>query len=151
MISRRTLLRSGTAALLAGSVSRSIAAEPTGEPIYLGVSGPLTGPNAQYGAQWKQGFDLALDQINGTGGIKGRPLRYIFEDTQSDPKQTVAVAQKFVADKRIVAELGDFASPASMAASPWGTRRAFFGDFLSLLKGMSRTVPDSITVTSFMV
>ena len=118
MISRRTLLRSGTAALLAGSVSRSIAAEPTGEPIYLGVSGPLTGPNAQYGAQWKQGFDLALDQINGTGGIKGRPLRYIFEDTQSDPKQTVAVAQKFVADKRIVAELGDFASPASMAASP---------------------------------
>ncbi|SKA35833.1 branched-chain amino acid transport system substrate-binding protein [Enhydrobacter aerosaccus] len=89
-----------------------------GEPIYLGVSGPLTGPNAQYGAQWKQGFDLALDEINGSGGIKGRPLAYIFEDTQSDPRQSVAVAQKFVADKRIVAELGDFSSPASMAASP---------------------------------
>ncbi len=89
-----------------------------GEPVYLGVSGPLTGPNAQYGAQWKQGFDLALDEINGAGGIKGRPLAYIFDDTQSDPRQSVAVAQKFVADPRIVAELGDFASPASMAASP---------------------------------
>ena len=89
-----------------------------GDPIYLGVSGPLTGPNAQYGAQWKQGFDLALDEINGASGIKGRPLAYIFEDTQSDPRQSVAVAQKFVADPRIVAELGDFSSPASMAASP---------------------------------
>lgn len=118
MITRRTLLQSGTAALVLASAGRSLAQEPTGEPIFLGVSGPLTGPNAQYGAQWKQGFDLALDQINGSGGIKGRPLRYIFEDTQSDPKQTVAVAQKFVADKRIVAELGDFSSPASMAASP---------------------------------
>lgn len=119
MITRRRLLQSGAAALaLATSGGASFAQEPAGEPILLGVSGPLTGPNAQYGAQWKQGFDLALDQINGSGGIKGRPLRYLFEDTQSDPKQTVAVAQKFVADKRIVAELGDFASPASMAASP---------------------------------
>ncbi len=118
MITRRTLLQSGTAALVLASAGRALAQEPTGEPIFLGVSGPLTGPNAQYGAQWKQGFDLALDQINGSGGIKGRPLRYIFEDTQSDPKQTVAVAQKFIADKRIVAELGDFSSPASMAASP---------------------------------
>lgn len=119
MINRRTLLKSASAAIaLGGTIGAGLASEPTGEPIYLGVSGPLTGPNAQYGAQWKQGFDLALDQINGSGGIKGRPLRYIFEDTQSDPKQTVAVAQKFVADKRIVAELGDFASPASMAASP---------------------------------
>lgn len=118
MITRRMLLQSGTAALVLASAGRALAQEPAGEPIFLGVSGPLTGPNAQYGAQWKQGFDLALDQINGSGGIKGRPLRYIFEDTQSDPKQTVAVAQKFVADKRIVAELGDFSSPASMAASP---------------------------------
>lgn len=119
MINRRLLLTNGASAiLLAGTASAVWAAEPTGETVYLGVSGPLTGPNAQYGAQWKQGFDLALDQINGSGGIKGRPLRYIFEDTQSDPKQTVAVAQKFIADKRIVAELGDFSSPASMAASP---------------------------------
>lgn len=119
MISRRALTRSMAATLiLAAAAGVSVAAEPAGEPILLGVSGPLTGPNAQYGAQWRQGFDLALEQINGAGGIKGRPLRYVFEDTQSDPKQTVAVAQKFVADKRIVAELGDFASPASMAASP---------------------------------
>ncbi len=86
--------------------------------MWAGVSGPLTGPNAQYGAQWKRGFDLALDGINGAGGVKGRPLQYTFEDSQSDPRQSVAVAQKFVADPRIIIELGDFSSPASMAASP---------------------------------
>ena len=88
------------------------------DPVYAGVSGPLAGPNAQYGAQWKRGFDLALDGINSAGGAKGRPLQYLFEDSQSDPRQSVAVAQKFVADPRVVIELGDFSSPASMAASP---------------------------------
>jgi branched-chain amino acid transport system substrate-binding protein len=87
------------------------------EPIYLGVSGPLTGNNARYGAQWKKGFDLALEEINGAGGINGRKLEYIFEDSQADPKQSVVVAQKFIADERIVVELGDFSSTASMAAS----------------------------------
>jgi len=105
------------AGLLAFSASASAAAA-AGEPVWFGVSGPLTGPNAQYGAQWQAGFDLALDQINAEGGINGHPLRYVFEDSQSDPRQAVTIAQKFVADSRILIELGDFSSPASMAASP---------------------------------
>jgi branched-chain amino acid transport system substrate-binding protein len=88
------------------------------EPLYFGVSGPLTGPDAQYGAQWKKGFDLALASINGHGGVRGRSLEYIFNDSQSDPRQAVAVAQKFVTDDRIAIVLGDFSSTASMAASP---------------------------------
>jgi len=111
LLSRRTLL--ATAATLPALRVRAAA-----EPIIAGVSGPLTGPNAQYGAQWKRGFDLALEGINGAGGVKGRPIQYEFQDSQSDPRQSVAVAQKFVADPRIVIELGDFSSPASMAASP---------------------------------
>ena len=114
----RRLFVGGSAALLAAASLPAHADPAKGEPIMIGVSGPLTGPNAQYGAQWKQGFDLALDEINPAGGVKGRPLAYVFEDSQSDPRQSVAVAQKFVADKKIVVELGDFASPASMAASP---------------------------------
>src|SRR5689334_12648688 len=90
---------------------------PTTGSITIAVSGPLTGAMAQYGAQWKKGFDLALEEINGAGGVNGRKLEYIFEDSQSDPKQSVVVAQKFVADSRIVVELGDFSSSASMAAS----------------------------------
>ncbi|MEJ1979348.1 MAG: ABC transporter substrate-binding protein [Acetobacteraceae bacterium] len=109
-LTRRTLL--AAAAALPASRLRAE------DPIMAGVSGPLTGPNAQYGAQWKRGFDLALDQINGAGGVHGRLIQYDFQDSQSDPRQSVAIAQKLVADPRIVIELGDFSSPASMAASP---------------------------------
>jgi branched-chain amino acid transport system substrate-binding protein len=118
-LDRRTLVKRSLAALVAGPTAMSRAAfAESSEPILLGISGPLTGPNAQYGAQWKQGFDLALDEIQASGGINGRKLAYSFEDSQSDPRQSVAIAQKFVSDPRIVMELGDFSSPASMAASP---------------------------------
>ncbi|HEY8332044.1 MAG TPA: ABC transporter substrate-binding protein [Pseudomonas sp.] len=116
MLNRHTFLR--IAALLLAAPMAALAAPASGEPLYFAVSGPLTGQNAQYGAQWKAGFDLALDGINAEGGIHGRPLAYVFEDSQSDPRQAVGLAQKFVNDKRFLIELGDFSSPASMAASP---------------------------------
>jgi len=106
----RTLFLAAAIALLATGLFA--------DPIYFGVSAPLTGNRAQYGAQWKKAFDLALEQINSAGGISGRPLAYVIEDSQSDPKQSVAVAQKFVADPRVIVELGDFSSDASMAATP---------------------------------
>jgi len=114
MLHRRQLLLA-----LAGTALAPLPALPQSrEPILIGVGGPLTGQYAQYGAQWKKGFDLALDEINAAGGINGRPLQYVFEDTQSDPRQTVTIARKYVADERIVVEVGDFSSAASMAASP---------------------------------
>lgn len=103
----------------ASSDGESAVGEPSfdGE-ILLGVSGPLTGDRAEYGHIWRSGFDLAIEEINARGGVRGKKLGYVFEDTQSDPRQTPAVARKFVLDDRIVAVIGDFSSPASMAASP---------------------------------
>jgi branched-chain amino acid transport system substrate-binding protein len=115
---RRVLIKGSLATIMMGAATSRAAFADSSEPIMLGVSGPLTGPNAQYGAQWKQGFDLALDEIHASGAINGRKLAYSFEDSQSDPRQSVAIAQKFVSDPKIVMELGDFSSPASMAASP---------------------------------
>ena len=119
-LSRRTLLAAAAAAATAPALRLGTA--HAADPLLAGVSGPLTGPNAQYGAQWKRGFDLALEGINAAGGVKGqgggRPLGYEFLDSQSDPRQSVAIAQKIVSDPRYVIELGDFSSPASMAASP---------------------------------
>jgi branched-chain amino acid transport system substrate-binding protein len=104
-LSRRTLL---------GAALVPFAAHAQGAGPVVGVSGPLTGQYAQYGADWQRGFGLALDEAAGNGPAIGLD----FEDSQSDPRQAVAIAQKFVADPRIVIELGDFSSAASMAASP---------------------------------
>jgi branched-chain amino acid transport system substrate-binding protein len=86
--------------------------------IHFGVSAPLTGDNAQYARLWRQGFDLALEDINSHGGVRGRRVVLDWEDSESDPKQAVNIAQRFVDDPRILAEMGDFSSPCSMAASP---------------------------------
>ncbi|MGA3252172.1 MAG: ABC transporter substrate-binding protein [Paraburkholderia sp.] len=102
----------------AALASSSGAAHAAADPYWVGVTGPLSGQDAQYGEQWQRGFDLALEQINATGGINGHPLNYDFEDSRSDPRQAVSIAQKFVDDKRILLELGDLSSGASMAASP---------------------------------
>lgn len=86
--------------------------------IKFGVSAPKTGPLAEYGKYYEQGFAVALDVINGAGGVDGKPVELVWEDSQSDPKQSVPIAQKFVSDSSILAELGDFSSGASMAATP---------------------------------
>jgi len=116
-LSRRSLL-TATAGLPVLQWTAAYAAEP----ILAGVSGPLTGQNAQYGAQWRRGFDLALDGINSPGasdgGVKARPLAYDFQDSQSDPRQSVTIAEHLVANPQVIIEFGDFSSPASMAASP---------------------------------
>jgi branched-chain amino acid transport system substrate-binding protein len=116
-IRRRKALLAGLAAGASGFVPTRFASAAEA-PITCGVSGPFSGDRAAYGAVWKKGMDMAVAEINGAGGIKGRPIELVYQDTQSDPKQSVPVAQKFVDDARIVAELGDFSSAASMAASP---------------------------------
>lgn len=86
--------------------------------IVIGVAGPFSGDNAEYGAMWKKGLEIALEEINGKGGVKGRPIKLVYEDTQSDPKQAANVAQKFAKDEQILAELGDFSTNATWAAAP---------------------------------
>ncbi|MBV8797629.1 MAG: ABC transporter substrate-binding protein, partial [Hyphomicrobiales bacterium] len=56
-LARSVVLAMGLAALGAATAHAQAA---SCEPVTIGVSGPLTGQNAQYGAQWKKGFDLAL-------------------------------------------------------------------------------------------
>lgn len=121
-LARRSVLVGGLglgAAGLTGCSLVSSASEGTPtDTITFGVSAPKTGPLAEYGKYYDQGFQIALEEINAAGGIDGKKVSLVWEDSQSDPKQSVPIAQKFVADSSIIAELGDFSSGASMAATP---------------------------------
>ncbi len=107
----------GSVALAGCGSLQSSTAGASSDPLIFGVSGPFTGDNAEYGLIWKKAWAIALDEINGKGGINGRKVQLDYEDSQADPTQSVTIAQKFANDSTILAELGDFASPASMAAS----------------------------------
>src|SRR5215203_1938461 len=84
--------------------------------IKIGVAGPITGPNAAFGAQLKNGAEQAVEDINAAGGINGQKLQLVVGDDVSDPKQGVSVANKFAAEgvKMVV---GHFNSGVSIPAS----------------------------------
>lgn len=84
--------------------------------IKIGVAGPITGPNAAFGAQLKNGVEQAVEDINAAGGINGQKLVVVVGDDVSDPKQGVSVANKFAAEgvKMVV---GHFNSGVSIPAS----------------------------------
>src|SRR6202790_5212603 len=84
--------------------------------IKMGVAGPITGPNAAFGAQLKNGADQAVADINAAGGILGQKITLSYGDDVSDPKQGVSVANKFVGDG-VKFVIGHFNSGVTIPAS----------------------------------
>jgi branched-chain amino acid transport system substrate-binding protein len=89
---------------------------PAVAEVKLGVAGPVTGANAAFGAQLKNGVEQAVADINGTGGILGEQIAVSVGDDVSDPKQGVSVANKFVGDG-IKLVIGHFNSGVTIPAS----------------------------------
>ncbi|MBX3579005.1 MAG: branched-chain amino acid ABC transporter substrate-binding protein [Rhizobiaceae bacterium] len=84
--------------------------------ILIGVAGPITGPNAAFGAQLQKGAEQAAADINAAGGINGEQVKIVVGDDVSDPKQGISVANKFVADG-VKFVVGHFNSGVSIPAS----------------------------------
>ena len=84
--------------------------------IKMGVAGPITGPNAAFGAQLVNGTQQAVDDINKAGGILGQKITLEQGDDVSDPKQGVSVANKFVGDG-VKFVVGHFNSGVTIPAS----------------------------------
>ncbi len=89
---------------------------PRTAQIKIGVAGPITGPNAAFGAQLKNGAEQAVEDINAAGGILGQKITVALGDDVSDPKQGVSVANKFVGDG-VKFVVGHFNSGVTMPAS----------------------------------
>ncbi len=99
--------------VLAAGLAFSAAAQAD---IVVGVAGPLTGPNAAFGAQLQKGAEQAAADINAAGGINGEQIKVVLGDDVSDPKQGVSVANKFVGDG-VTFVVGHFNSGVSIPAS----------------------------------
>ena len=84
--------------------------------MLVGVAGPITGPNAAFGAQLQRGAEQAAADINAAGGVNGEQMKVSVGDDVSDPKQGISVANKFVADG-VKFVVGHFNSGVSIPAS----------------------------------
>ena len=119
LISRRTVLAAGAAMVGAGAIPRVARAQRPGKPILIGVSAPLTAQFAQDGAWMKDGISLAAKQINGAGGIKGRPIRIYYEDDQGpNPTAAANAVTKLITDYGVAAMIGPHFTPAILPIEP---------------------------------
>lgn len=84
--------------------------------VKFGITGPITGPNAAFGAQIKNGTEQAIADVNAAGGINGQKITATLGDDVSDPKQGVSVANKFSAEG-VKFVVGPFNSGVTMPAS----------------------------------
>ncbi len=83
--------------------------------IKFGFIGPLTGPAASYGDAQKKGIRLATDEINKAGGIDGRNIKVIFEDSQMDPNKAVSAMKKLIDINKVVAVIGATTTAGTLA------------------------------------
>ncbi|HYD63574.1 MAG TPA: branched-chain amino acid ABC transporter substrate-binding protein [Noviherbaspirillum sp.] len=89
------------------------------EVVKIGMTGPLTGPQAQAGKDNENGVRMAIDELNAKNPvIGGKPVKFVLlsEDDQADPKTGVSVAQKLV-DAGAKAVFGPYNSGVAIPAS----------------------------------
>jgi branched-chain amino acid transport system substrate-binding protein len=123
-MNRRAML-SGTAAFLAAPTIIS-SARAEAPAVNVGVIMPLSGANAQFGINGRNGIELAADEINAAGGITelgGAKINLVVADATSTPTTAGNVAQRLITQQDITAVLGAFASSLTLAISEVTERR----------------------------
>jgi len=93
-----------------------LTAVPAVAQIKIGSAGPMTGQYAAFGEQLRRGAQMAVEDINASGGVNGQKLELVIGDDACDPKQATAVANKMVSDK-VAFVAGHFCSGSSIPAS----------------------------------
>jgi branched-chain amino acid transport system substrate-binding protein len=83
-------------------------------PIVIGLAGPFSEPRGQ---SMRLGAQLAVNQINAAGGVRGRRLELALRDDSAQVSRAIAVATELRDDRRVVAVVGHLTSEAAIAAA----------------------------------
>ncbi len=86
--------------------------------ILIGTIQDLSGPLAGYGKQARNGMQMAIEEINELGGIHGRKIKLLVEDSGYDPKKAILAAQKLVNQEKIFMMVGHIGTAQNEAAMP---------------------------------
>src|SRR6266704_5366946 len=87
-------------------------------PIVIGEVGSMTGTEATFGLSSANGIQLATDEVNAAGGIKGKQLQVIALDDQGKPEEAATAATRLIASEHVTALLGEVASTRSLFMAP---------------------------------
>ncbi len=89
------------------------------DPYPLGVALGLTQTGAQYSKEGVEGIEIAVNEINATGGLLGKhPIQLFIRDTQTDPKTAAAAAKKLITENKVRCIIGTYSSASAQAVKP---------------------------------
>jgi branched-chain amino acid transport system substrate-binding protein len=93
---------------------------PRGKEVFtdIGVVVPLSGNSSNYGESARRGIDLAIKEINNSGGAAGRKLRPTYEDSKANARDGVNAIQKLISANKVQVIVGDIVSGVTLAAAP---------------------------------
>jgi len=119
-LTRRHMLAWGAGALGATTVLTSPwrAAFGAAKPYKIGSLQPLSGTAASGGLTALVGLQMAVDRINGSGGINGRPVEIVVADDESKPDVARRKAEKLVVEDNVDVQVGGFLSNICLACMP---------------------------------
>ena len=134
--SRRVLGAAVGAALLAWSAGAASAAThrpsidaaartasaPSGDPIVIGMSLPLSGPVADRAVPGMEGYQYWVDELNANGGLLGRPVELRVLDDQFDQQTAVSDYNRLISQDNVDLVLGTFSSDLNLAVAPVAER-----------------------------
>ena len=89
-----------------------------GAQLKIGAAEALTGNAAQYGAPIRRGFELALGEINGRGGINGQKIELVIEDEQGKKEEAINVFKKLIFQDKVLMLFGPTLSNSAQASDP---------------------------------
>lgn len=116
---RRAFLNSVAILSLAVAVPATVdLAHAADGSIKLGIVAPMTGPNSRYGAYAMHGAQLAVKEINGTGGVNGKQLQIDSGDSQCAPVEGVSATQRLINQDQAKFVIGDICSSVTLAMEP---------------------------------
>lgn len=90
----------------------------TKNEIVIGTIQDLSGPLAGFGKQARNGLQMRVDEINESGGVNGRKLKLVVEDSGYDPKKALLATQKMVQRDKIFAMIGTLGTGVALASMP---------------------------------
>jgi branched-chain amino acid transport system substrate-binding protein len=98
--------------------AKNLLAQTSGEPIVIGHQCDLTGGFASWGYWCDKAAKAAVDYVNESGGIAGRPLRYLVEDSESSPPSGARKFRSLVQRSRADFIIGSCHSGVNLATTP---------------------------------
>lgn len=94
-----------TLLLMSGVFSQQMARAEPNPPLKLGALMTLTGEFAMQGEAFREGVELALEEVNAAGGVAGQPLRVVIEDTHSAAQVANTAARKLIDIDKVIGAL----------------------------------------------